>query len=68
VPSRPISSRWLTEVISNVTGATGTRIIDAIRAGERDPKKLAALRDERCHNDAATIALAPEGNWRREHS
>jgi transposase len=57
----------LTEVISDITGATGTRIIDAILAGERDPKKLATLRDERCHNDEATIALALEGNWRKEH-
>jgi transposase len=57
----------LTEVLADITGATGTRIIDAILAGERDPKKLAALRDERCHNDAATIALALEGNWRKEH-
>ena len=57
----------LTEVIADITGATGTRIIDAILAGERDPKKLAALRDERCHNDEATIALALEGNWRKEH-
>ena len=57
----------LTEVISDVTGMTGTRIIDAILAGERDPKKLAALRHERCHNDEATIALALEGNWQEEH-
>ncbi len=57
----------LTEVISDISGATGTRIIDAILAGERDPKKLAALRDQRCHNDEETIALALEGNWRAEH-
>ena len=57
----------LTEVISDITGATGTRIIDAILGGQRDPKQLAALRDERCHNDEATIALALEGNWRAEH-
>ncbi|HEV3004156.1 MAG TPA: transposase, partial [Pirellulales bacterium] len=57
----------LTEVISDITGMTGTRIIDAILAGERDAKKLAELRDERCHNDEPTIALALEGNWRDEH-
>ena len=57
----------LTEVISDITGMTGTRIIDAILAGERDPKKLAALRHERCHNDQETIALALEGNWQEEH-
>lgn len=57
----------LTEVIADITGTTGTRIIDAILAGERDPRKLAALRHERCHNDEQTIALALEGNWRDEH-
>jgi hypothetical protein len=57
----------LTEVISDVTGMTGMRIIDAILAGNRDPKQLAALRDERCQNDEETIALALQGNWRPEH-
>jgi hypothetical protein len=57
----------LTEVISDICGATGTAIIDAILAGERDPHKLATLRHELCKNDEATIALALEGNWRDEH-
>ncbi|MBI1917725.1 MAG: IS110 family transposase [Planctomycetes bacterium] len=57
----------LTEVISDITGVTGLRIIDAILAGERDPETLAALRHEKCQNDEATIALALEGNWREEH-
>jgi transposase len=57
----------LTEVISDITGVTGTRIIDAILAGQRHPQQLAALRHEKCHNDEATIALALEGNWRDEH-
>jgi transposase len=57
----------LTEVISDVTGVTGMRIIDAILGGERDAKKLAALRHEQCHNDEETIALALQGNWRAEH-
>jgi transposase len=57
----------LTEVISDVSGLTGMRIIDAILAGERDVKVLAALRHRRCHNDEETIALALQGNWRDEH-
>ncbi|QDT03060.1 Transposase [Rubripirellula lacrimiformis] len=57
----------LTEVISDILGATGTAIIDAILAGERDPHQLAKLRNERCKNDEATIALALQGNWRDEH-
>jgi transposase len=57
----------LTEVIDDVMGETGTRIIEAILAGQRDPRKLAELRDFRCQNDVATIALAWQGNWRDEH-
>jgi transposase len=57
----------LTEVVSNITGVTGMSIIDAILDGERDPMKLAKLRDERCHHSEAQIALALEGTWRPEH-
>jgi transposase len=57
----------LTEVITSITGKTGLRILRAILAGERDPRKLAAMRDGRCHADEATIALALEGTWRDEH-
>jgi transposase len=57
----------LVEVIDDITGVTGTRIIEAILAGERDPQKLAGLRHERCQHDAETIALALQGNWREEH-
>lgn len=57
----------LQQVVSGITGATGLRIIDAILAGQRDPQQLAAMRDKRCKNDEATIALALEGNWRDEH-
>ena len=32
-------------VISDITGLTGLTILDAIVAGERDPVKLAELRD-----------------------
>jgi transposase len=57
----------LVEVIDDITGVTGTRIIEAILAGERDPQTLARLRHERCQHDAETIALALQGNWREEH-
>lgn len=57
----------LSEVLADICGLTGRRIIDAILQGERDPIKLAALRDVQCHNDAATIAKALEGTWRPEH-
>jgi len=57
----------LSEVLADITGLTGRRIIAAILQGERDPSKLAALRDIQCHNDQETIAKALEGTWRREH-
>jgi transposase len=57
----------LTEVVSDITGLTGMRIIKAIVQGERDPQKLAHLRDPKCKNDGATIAKALEGTWRPEH-
>jgi transposase len=57
----------LDKVLSDVTGLTGMLILDAILAGERDPAKLAKLRDPRCKNDEETIAKALHGNWRTEH-
>jgi transposase len=57
----------LAEVVSDLTGLTGMSIIRAILAGERDPVKLAKLRDERCHHSEEEIALALEGSWRPEH-
>jgi len=57
----------LTQVVTDITGVTGMGIIRAILGGERDPKRLAALRDERCKNTEETIARALEGNWRSEH-
>jgi hypothetical protein len=40
----------LHHVVSDITGATGMRIIRAIVAGERDPDVLALYRDVRCHH------------------
>jgi transposase len=57
----------LHHVIDDITGLTGTRIIEAMLAGERAPERLAALRDTGCKNDAATIARALAGNWRDDH-
>jgi transposase len=57
----------LHNVVSDITGVTGMKIIKAILAGERDPRVLARHRDERCHNSAATIAKSLVGNYREEH-
>lgn len=57
----------LHHVVSDITGATGMRIIRAIVAGERDPEVLAAFRDIRCHSSIEVIKAALVGNDRAEH-
>ena len=54
-------------VISDITGLTGIRIIEAILAGERDPVVLSKLRHERIKATEETIAAALVGDYRREH-
>jgi transposase len=54
-------------VISDITGMTGLAIVDAILAGERDPTKLASLRNWRVHASADTITKALVGDYRPEH-
>src|SRR5438128_2405869 len=57
----------LTQVVSEITGVTGMAILKAIVAGERDPQRLAKLRNPHCHHDADDIAKALQGTWRAEH-
>ncbi len=57
----------LHNVVSDITGVTGMKIINAIIAGERDPKVLSRHRDQRCHSSATTIAKSLLGNYREEH-
>jgi len=57
----------LSQVLTDVTGETGLRIIRAIVVGERNPYKLAALRNYRCKKDEEEIAKALTGTWRQEH-
>ncbi len=57
----------LTEVVSDIAGLTGLRIIRAILNGQHDPVQLAQLRDPKCAKSEAEIAAALEGNYRREH-
>jgi len=53
--------------VSDVTGETGLRIIDAILAGERDPKELVKLRDWRVRKSTvAEMEAALQGDWRDE--
>jgi transposase len=57
----------LANVVADIAGVTGMRIIKAILAGERDALVLAHLRDARCKNDESTIARSLQGNFRPEH-
>jgi transposase len=57
----------LHQVLSNLTGLSGMRILKAIVAGERDPLKLAALKHERVRKSEAEIAAASSGDYRTEH-
>lgn len=57
----------LAQVISDVAGETGQKIIRAILAGERDGATLAKLRNVRIRASEADIAKALQGNWREEH-
>jgi transposase len=56
----------LTEVVSDIVGVTGMKIIKDIARGERDPQKLAKHRHESCKRTEAEIASALYGNWRAE--
>jgi len=57
----------LHHVVTDITGATGLRIIRAILGGERNPAVLARMRDRRCHATVETIEKALAGNYRAEH-
>jgi len=57
----------LHNVVSDITGVTGMKIIKAMLGGERDPQVLARNRDERCQHTLGTIAKSLVGNYREEH-
>jgi len=57
----------LHNVISDVTGVTGMRILRDIVAGVTDPVALAAHRDYRCRATEDEIAASLTGNYRAEH-
>lgn len=53
--------------VSEITGVTGMAILHAIVDGERDPAKLAELRDVRCKKSVKQIERELSGTWRTEH-
>ena len=57
----------LHHVVSDITGATGIRIVRDIVAGTRDPALLAQHRDVRCKASPETIRQALNGHYQPEH-
>ncbi len=53
--------------VTDLAGVTGLSIVRAIVEGERDPHRLAELRDVRCKKSVEQIAAHLGGNWRDEH-
>lgn len=56
----------ITNVVSDILGKTGMDIIRSICNGERDPKKLASLRDGKCKNSEEIIEKSLHGHYRDE--
>lgn len=57
----------LANVISDVAGETGRKILRAIVAGERDGLALARLKNSRIRASEDEIAKSLQGSWRAEH-
>jgi transposase len=57
----------LTNVLSDITGVTGMKIIRAIIQGERDRKTLASFRNPKCAKSEEEIEKSLEGNYKLEH-
>ena len=55
-------------VISDLFGASGRRFLDALVAGERSPKALAALGDQRLRATRAELEEALTGRFRDVHA
>src|SRR5262249_21226769 len=53
--------------VSNIDGVTGMAILRAIAEGGGDARKMAKLRDTRCHNREEEIAEPLSGHWREDH-
>ena len=57
----------LANVISDVAGETGQKILRAVVAGERNGHALAAMKNARIRASVDEIAKSLQGNWRAEH-
>ena len=56
----------LSNTINDLRGTTGLAIIRAILNGEKNPEKLAKLRDWRIKASEEEVARSIEGNWRED--
>jgi transposase len=54
-------------VISDITGVTGLAIVDAIVAGQNNPRELATLRNHRIKASIETVTKSLVGDYRPEH-
>jgi transposase len=57
----------LPKVVKDITGVTGMAILQKILDGERNPVKLAKLRNPHCKSTEDEIAKALNGDYREEH-
>jgi len=57
----------LHNVVNDITGITGMKIIRAIVSGERSAKRLSKYRDGRCKRSQDDIRKSLVGNYREEH-
>jgi transposase len=56
------------DVISELHGASGLRLVEAILAGERDPRALLALCDRQIlRKKSARLRAALQGHWKESH-
>jgi transposase len=55
------------QAVTDTQGKTGMAMIQAIVEGERDPAKLAKLREGRCNKSEEQMAKLLTGNWREDH-
>lgn len=56
----------LSLVLSDITGASGIRIIESILAGERNPARLSAMADPQCKASKEDIENALAGSWEKD--
>ena len=57
----------LTNVLADIVGESGQKILRAIVAGERDGLVLGAMKNVRVRASVDEIAKSLQGNWRAEH-